>query len=166
MIPGILIFIFSLVGGVPSAVEPAPMKSIACDFFGPENAAKLLGKNFRGEKGGMTRNADGRSWACTFVPSDDTGRTGPKVHILLLKNETEEGAIRAFDSIRLSNKKHHGYAEWPEIADEAMIQSDAPNFYFLMVRKGAKSLRIKVNPAEGVSLDDLKSIAASLAAKL
>jgi len=167
MILEILLFaLFSAGGSVPAANETTAIKSVACDFFGPENAAKILGVKFRGEDAGMTEDADGRSWRCTFLRPDEAEKAGPKIYFVMIKNTSEDAAIRVFESVRASNRKHKGFSEWPGIGDEAVVHTDSPNFHFLMVRKGVKTIRIKVNPADGISLDQLKVITASIAGKL
>lgn len=148
----------------PVVTENAAFKSVACDFFTYDNAFKLLGRS-TGADDGMQDTDEGRKWGCTFTASDK-GEKPPKLYFTIIKSTAEDGAKQAFETIRQSNKMHAGFEEWPGVGDEAVVHSDAPNFHFVMVRKGVKTIRIKINPAEGVSLNDLKNVAVSLTAKL
>ncbi|MFT3743245.1 MAG: hypothetical protein QM785_03020 [Pyrinomonadaceae bacterium] len=139
---------------------------MACDFYGPDNAAKLLGPKFRGEDGGMTEDAEGKKWRCTFMPTGDLSARSPKIHIMVMSSPSVEVALQAFADVRRSNSKMPGWQEWNGVGDEAIVHGDGENFHLIMVRKGTKSFRIKANPAVGVSLEESKTIARSLADKL
>ena len=158
-----------LMNNAPSigASEPVSVyKSMACDFYGPDNAAKLLGPKFRGEDGGMTEDAEGKKWRCTFMPAGELSEKSPKIHFMVTSSPSVEIAAKAFADIRRSNSNKPGWQEWNGVDDEAIVHADGDNFHLIMVRKGAKSFRIKANPAAGVSLEDSKAIAITLAAKL
>lgn len=148
----------------PPEPEMPAFKSVACDFFTYDNAFKLLGKS-TGADGGMEDTAESRSWKCTYTASDK-GDKSPKLYFMMLKSTSDNAAKQVFDAVRQSNLKHPGFAEWSGIGDEAVVHRDEPNFYFVMVRKGVKAIRVKVNPADGVSFDDLKAVAVSLTARL
>lgn len=159
-----ILFLSADAGNAKTSV-PTAYKSVACDFFTHDNAMKVLGGQSIGTDGGMTENAEGRSWKCTFTPKDG-GESSPRLFFMIMKSTSEEAAKSTFQIIRDSNKTHNGFEEWSGIADEAIVHSDAPNFHFVMVRKGLKTIRIKVNPASGVSLDSIKAAAASLVPKM
>ena len=146
-------------------VASAAYKSVACDFFTHDNAMRVLGAPSIGSDGGMTEDADGKSWKCTFTPKDG-GEHAPKLFFMIMTSTSEDAAKSVFKSVRDSNKNHNGFEEWPGFGDEAIVQSDAPNLHFVMVRKGAKTIRIKINPASGVSLENVKAAAASLIPKM
>ena len=148
----------------PTFAESVAFKSVACDFFTYDNAQKLIGRA-TGADDGMQDVAEGRKWGCTFTASDK-GEKGPKLYFVLYKATSEDVAKQSFETVRQSNKKHNGFEEWPGVGDEAVVHSDAPNFHFVMVRKGVKTIRVKINPAEGVSLEELKNVARLLTAKL
>lgn len=165
----LLVFILTTIfmtGVMPKSTvaESAAFKPVACDFFGYDNAQNLIGKAI-GADDGMQDGAEGRKWGCTFTASDK-GEKPPKLYFVLYKATSEDLAKQSFETVRTSNKKLGGFEEWPGVGDEAVVHSDAPNFHFVMVRKGVKTIRVKINPAEGVSLDELKNVARSLAAKL
>lgn len=159
-----LLFVSAEAGASPS-VRSAAYKSVACDFFTHENAMKVLGGQSVGTDGGMTENAEGRNWRCTFTPKDGNEKA-PKLFFMIMKSPSEESARNAFQAIRESNKDHNGFGEWHGVGDEAVVHSDAPNFHFVMVRKGVKTIRIKINPADGVSLENVKAAALALVPKM
>lgn len=162
----ILTTLFTGAPGVNSTmVEPAAFKSVACDFLTHDNAMKILGRQSIGTDGGMTEDPEGRKWRCTFAPADAAANS-PKLHFMIMKSPGEDVAKQSFDAIRQSNKKLAGFEEWPGIGDEALVHSDGKNFQFVMVRKGVKSIRIKVNPADRVSLETVKAVASSLVTKM
>lgn len=163
----IAVIITSLTVSPQPEVEAAiAAKPVACHYFGYENAAKLLGTQVKGDDGGMTEDAAGRSWKCVFYSADEAVKDAPKLYFMLMKSSTPDTAKSAFENIRESNKKHNGFDEWPGVGDEAVVHTDASNFHFVMVRKGANTIRIKVNPARGITLDAVKSAAELLTAKL
>ncbi|MBL8122691.1 MAG: hypothetical protein KIT61_07415 [Pyrinomonadaceae bacterium] len=159
-----LVILFVLLGTFTVGTETVSMKPVACQFFTNDNAKKIIGEDVRGVDGDEATPDGGRKWTCTFtaVSSED----GPKVFFMLMRNSSEDAAKRLFEEIRQSNKNHTGFEEWPGVGDEAITHTDGSNFQFLMIRKGLKTIRLKVNPAKGVSMADVKTIASSLASRL
>ena len=165
----LLVFLLTTIfmsGASPKTAIPesAAFKSVACDFFTYDNAQKLIGRS-TGADDGMQDITEGRKWGCTFTASDK-GEKPPKLYFVLYKATSEDIAKQSFETVRQSNKKVDGFEEWLGVGDEAVIHSDAPNFHFVMVRKGVKTIRVKINPAEGVSLADIKAVASSLVPKM
>jgi hypothetical protein len=146
-----------------NAMATTAVKPVACQFFTLANAEKLIGGKVVGQDDEHATDDGGQRWGCTFAPA---AADGPKIYFLVLRNKSEGVAKEQFDKIRQSNKNHAGFEEWPGVADEAVFHSDGTGFHFVMIRKNTGTIRIKVNPAKGVSLDDLKTVAASLAAKM
>ncbi len=132
-------------------------------IFTTELAAKLLGQKPRGVDDDKVTDDGVHVWSCTFSSESESG---PKIHFLLMRSPSEDVAKQTFEEIRQSNKDHEGFEEWPGVSDEAIVHSDGQGFHFVMVRKGAKTIRIKVNPIKDVSLDHVKRAAVALAMKL
>jgi hypothetical protein len=160
----LFVFLVSAVCLPETAVENAAGKPFACHFFSYANAEKLLGQNITATDTDEAAKNGSRRWGCTF--STASGEVGPRLFFMLIKDASEEAAKTEFESIRKSNKKHTGFEEWPGVADEAVVHTDGQNFQFLMVRKGPSTIRIKVSNSKDISLDELKAITVSLAAKL
>ncbi len=154
---------FNVLSNEPSAVAPKPG---ACEFFSKANAVLLLGGNLKAEEREFREDSNYRHWGCLITKADSTSDQSPKLHFLLIRSKTEALAIEDFASIKRSNEKHQGFELWPGVGDEAIVHTDGSNFQLVIVRKGANSIRIKLNPMTGVDLEAVKAVAAELAAKL
>jgi hypothetical protein len=70
-----------------------------------------------------------------------------------------ESAHKVFEDILISNRDNSGQSR-PTIGDEAWLHSDGTNFCLLMVRKGNKIIRMKVNRlTKETSVEEMKRIA-------
>ena len=70
-----------------------------------------------------------------------------------------ESADKVFDDIVVSNINSPGNSRL-DIGDEAWFHSDGTNFCFLMVRKGNKIIRMKVNRlTKETSVEEMKRVA-------
>lgn len=147
-----------------AAASNSVRKPYACQFFTNESAMKIIGGKVRAADEGMSEEEKVKKWKCTFTA--ETGGDGPKVYFMLMRSTSETAAKEDFEVIRESNKNHAGFEEWPGVGDEAVVHTDGSNFQFVMIRKGANTVRIKVNPAKGISFENLKSVAASLVPRL
>lgn len=167
-----LFFLFAslfafVVNSGQSAIESSRFKPAACDFFSYENATKIIGGKVRGEDGGMTEDETGRAWRCTFVSANEnSAETYPKLYFMLQRSKAEADARAAFEAVRVSDKKHAGFEDWPDVGDEAVAHTDGKGFQLVMIRKGANTIRLKVNPVNGASFDVVKEVAASLVPKM
>lgn len=139
-------------------------KPHACSFFTYANAEKLLGQKVSGADTDETSENGSRRWGCTF--STASGEASPRLLFLLIRDPNEETARTEFEKIRISNQKHPGFEEWAGVGDEAIVHTDGENFQFLMVRRGSNTIRIKVRRSKTISLEDVKAVTASVAAKL
>ena len=166
MLNAILLFVFFVSAAAVNEQNAGTVaaKPVACHFFGYENAERLLGQKTAGADGEENKTDGGTKWTCTFTTA--AGDNGPKLFFAIFRDATEEAAKNEFQKVRLSNQKHAGFEEWAGVADEAIAHTDGKNFQFLMLRKGTRTLRVKVGNSSNVSFDELKAVAASLVAKL
>lgn len=75
------------------------------------------------------------------------------------QHDNAESAHKVFEDIVVSNSNNPGHSR-PDIGDEAWLHSDGTNFCFLMVRKGNKIIRLKVNRlTKGTSVEEMKRVA-------
>jgi len=75
------------------------------------------------------------------------------------QHDNAESAHKVFEGIVVSNQNNSGQSR-PEIGDEAWLHSDGTNFCLLMVRKGNKIIRMKVNRlTKETSVDEMKRVA-------
>ncbi|MGV8093724.1 MAG: hypothetical protein AB2L24_17840, partial [Mangrovibacterium sp.] len=74
---------------------------------------------------------------------------------------------QVYASIKTANEGHEGIKILDDIGDEAYFHSDGENFYFILVRKGEKVLRMKVSKITGkTSLNQFNLIARNITASL
>ena len=166
MLNAILLFVFFISSAAVNEhfAETGAAKPVACHFFGYDNAERLLRQKVGGADGEESKTDGGAKWTCTFTTT--AGDNGPKLFFAIFRDTTEDVAKGEFQKIRLSNQKHSGFEEWEGVADEAVAHTDGKNFQFLMLRKGSRTLRIKVGNSSTVSFEELKAVAASLVTKL
>ena len=156
----ILLFIATLFSYAQSS---AVWKPTGCDFFTKANAVKILGTDVTWTGIDATAN-EPKKWTCTYLPKDKA--EWPNIYFGLHRYQTVESAKEEFDTIVDSNKDHSGFRKWEGVGDDAIIQADGGNFQLVMVRKGVRTLRIKVNPAGSTSFEDVKSVAEDLVRKM
>ncbi len=147
----------------PSNVASKPA---GCDFFTKANAVRILGGNLKAEESNSAEDANERRWGCIITKEGATSEKSPRLHFLLIQSKSEALAAVDFASIKRSNEKHQGFELWPGVGDEAIVHTDGSNFQLVIVRKGANSIRIKLNPMTGVDLQIVKEVAAELVARL
>ncbi len=126
---------------------------------------KVLGGRATGADGGLLEKPDGRQRSCVFTASD-RGENPPKLHFVLIKSASEAAAKRSFETVRNSNRNQAGFEDWTGVAGDALVHTDGKNFQLVMTRIGANSIGVKVNPADGVSFEALKTAMTSLVPKL
>jgi hypothetical protein len=160
-----VIFIIAIISMIMNSATESAYKPVACDFFTHANAERVLGGKVTVTDNRMNENRQGRLWTCTFQGSR-TDANEPKLHFMLVQGISEESTRKAFEEIRAANRGRSDLRDWPGVADEAMVRSDGDNFQLVIMRKGRMMIRAKVNPAQGVSIDDLKTAMASLVPKL
>ena len=154
---------------ISTAVENSGTSSLpkpaGCDFLGRDNATKIIGRevSWTGTDGTTPDGVD--IFKCTFVEAENS-EGGAKLHFMLMKSPTPEGAKKEFETVRQLNQNHAGFEEWPGVSDEAIVHSDGKSFHFVMVRTGSRTIRLKVNPVKAVELEAVKSVALSLSSRL
>ena len=100
-------------------------KPAGCDFFGKENAVRILGGDLT-HSGNDWTDRDGDRWKCVISKVDN--ETGPKIYFLMSRTFAEETAAKDFDMIRRSNNSHKGFEEWPGVGDEAIVHAAERTF--------------------------------------
>lgn len=159
---GLIIFSFIFTAN-PLEASAGLRKPAGCDFFTKANAVKILGTDVAWT--GTHATADERrKWTCTFVPKSPAD--GPKLYFGLHRFADARSARKEFDAIVASNENHGGFERWHGIGDDAIVHTDGSNFQLVMVRKGMRSFRIKVNPAGSTSITDVKAVAEDLVGKM
>lgn len=147
----------------PDLSSSAVWKPAGCDFFTKANAVKILGADVTWTGTDSTAN-EPKKWTCTFVSNESAH--GPKLHFGLHRFASDQAALEDFDSIVVSNKGQAGFVRWQGVGDDAIVHTDGSNFQFVMVRKGVRSFRIKVNPTGTTSPEDIKAVAEDLVKRM
>ncbi|MEQ1763266.1 MAG: hypothetical protein ABL984_08995 [Pyrinomonadaceae bacterium] len=160
MLIAFLLFIYAF---VPESESVGMRKPAGCDFFTRENATRILGGDVTWT-GTDATDSEPKKWTCTFVSKEVAD--GPKIYFALHRFTSADTARGEFDTIVQSNKNNAGFEKWQGVGDDAIVHSDGSNFQFVMVRKGIRSFRIKVNPAGSTSLENVKQVAESLVRKI
>jgi hypothetical protein len=156
----VVLFIATL---YPESAYFGVRKPAGCDFFTRQNASKIL----EGEvtwTGTDATESELKKWTCTFVSKE--AADGPKLYFGLHRFASADKAREEFDAIVQSNKNHAGFEKWVGIGDDALVHTDGANFQFVMVRKGIRSFRIKVNPAGSISIENMKLVSEDLIRKM
>lgn len=151
---------FSMGGQLPAQSEGPAALSIpnACRFFGKDYALKMAGRSVKAMEESSGKNADGSFSKCKMT----TDAAGPTIHFMLEESSDEEIAKKNFEAVRQSNKDHKGFEDWPDVGDEAITHTDGTGFQLVMIRKGPKTIRLKVNPIGKISFDVTKAVAMAL----
>jgi len=160
MLPLIILFIAAM---APDNSNVIARKPAGCDFFTRQNATKILGTEVRWT-GNDATEVEPKKWTCTFVSK--ASADGPRLYFGLHRFTTREKARKEFDAVVESNKNHTGLERWKDVGDDAIVHSDGQNFQLVMVRKGVRSFRIKINPAGSTSLENVKAVAEDLVRKM
>lgn len=158
-----LLFFFFIFSANPWESNTGLRKPAGCDFFTKANAMKILRTDVAWTGTDATAN-EPKKWTCTFASKDAVA--GPNLYFGLHRFTTAEGAREEFEAIASSNKNHSGFERWQGVGDDAIVHTDGANFQFVMVRKGIRSFRIKVEPADTTSLEDVKAVAEDIVKKM
>lgn len=159
---GLLFFSFIFAAN-PWESNTGLRKPAGCDFFTKANAVRILGTDVAWTGTHATVD-EPKKWTCTFV--SNTSADGPKLYFGLYRFAAAKSAREEFDAIVASNKNHGGFERWHGVGDDAIVHTDGSNFHFVMVRKGMRSFRIKVNPAGSTSIADIKAVAEDVARRM
>ena len=94
---------------------------------------------------------------CAWAATQDDLKSN--LYYLDEQHNDAASAHKVFEDIAVSNRNNPGHSQ-PDIGDEAWLHSDGTNFCFLMVRKGNKIIRLKVNRlTKQTSVDEMKRVA-------
>ncbi len=151
--------IFAMIGLLSSCKKNnAPIEDEPCTIQTDSAAiaSTLLTLSFAerimGEPGKLTCNmftqkGDTLEYRADYTavsPDQVTGKTG-KLYFMFEVYSSIAAVKNAYTSIYQANKGHAGVEIVPGLGDEAYFHTDGSNFYFFLVRKNEKMLRLKVN---------------------
>jgi len=136
------------------------------NLFKLSQAEKILGEPAYLKDSASSINADVSIYSCSFMADSTDQKSGKKGAIYFLFEQYNQvvSAKKKYSFIKTANENHEGIKVLHDIGDEAYFHSDNQNFYFIMVRKGAKVFNMKVNKITSkTSLDEFSSIAKNIA---
>ena len=139
------------------------------NLFTLPDAEKILGEKAHLTDSSSSLKVDTFEYRSTYtanVKDRKTGKTGI-IYFLVEKYASVSIAEKVYSDIRTGNEKHEGFKILHDMGDEAYFHSDGENFYFILVRKGERMLRMKVNKTTSTtSLDEFNLIAKNITATL
>lgn len=131
-------------------------------LFTLSDAEKILGEPAHLSDSSTTRDADGLKYLCGYKAKkkDPKSKKTGAVYFFVQEYNELSAAEARYGFIRTANANHKGIKVLDDIGDEAYFHSDGENFYFIMVRKGAKVFNMKVNKiTSNTSLAEFNTIA-------
>jgi hypothetical protein len=138
-------------------------------LFTKSDAEKILGEPAHLTESSVVMEVDTFEYKCAYVANakdPKTGKTG-SIYFMLEEYGRLSAAKDAYSSIRRANESHEGVKVLHDMGDEAYFHSDGENFYFILVRKGPKMVRMKVNKTTSTtSVDEFMLIAKNITAAL
>jgi hypothetical protein len=125
------------------------------------DAEKILGEPASLTDSATSAGKDVFTYSCAYTANakDPKSEKTGNVYFLIQRYERLPSAQNRYTSTRKANE-NHGIEDLAGVGDEAYFHTDKENFYFVMVRKGATVLTMKVNKITSTtSLDAFHSVA-------
>ncbi|HLG35577.1 MAG TPA: hypothetical protein VI757_11915 [Bacteroidia bacterium] len=138
-------------------------------FMSPADAEKILGEKAHVTERTPETKDKPVNYRCTYTADTADAKTGKTGAVYFMFEEYAEvlSAQKNYSSIKKANENHEGVKVLSDVGDEAYFHTDNENFYFILVRKGKKMFRIKVNKITShTSLDEFNAFAKKLAERL
>jgi hypothetical protein len=130
------------------------------DLFQLTDAEKVLGEPAHLSDSGTRKSASAVVFQSAYKAEKEdfkSKKTG-SVYFLLEQYHEIPDAQKKYESTRKANEDH-GIQVRNNLGDEAYFHTDSVNFYFIMVRKGARVLSMKVNKVTSTtSLDQFNAV--------
>jgi len=139
------------------------------NLFTKSDAEKILGEPAHLTDSSTTIKEDTLEYRCTYAANSKDQKTGKTGIVYFLFDQYAKASIaeKIYSSIRVANENHEGFKVLHDMGDEAYFHSDGRNFYFILVRKGEKMIRMKVNKiTTTTSLNEFNLVAKNITAAL
>lgn len=138
------------------------------NFLTLADAERILGEKAHIKDSSSAINDGVTTFNSSFAADSKDEKTG-KLGIIYFMFEhftKVSAAEKVYSSIKTSNEKN-GITVLHDIGDEAYFHTDNENFYFILVRKGTKMIRMKVNKLTSrTSPDEFKAVASKITSGL
>jgi hypothetical protein len=120
--------------------------------FQPHYLTKVEAEKILGQKAQLTDSASYNeeniaTFKSTYTADSKDPNTGKLGAIYFMVEQYKEiaSAKETYASFKASNRNSAGFEILNDLGDEAWLHSDGENFYLIIVRKGEKMFRMKVN---------------------
>jgi hypothetical protein len=116
-------------------------------YFSKSDAESILGETAFLSDSSSAIKKDTLEWKAAYTAySKDpkTDKTGV-IYFMIEQYSQDSSAKNAYNFFKVANETHEGVRTVHDMGDEAYFHSDGENFYFILVRKGNRMFRIKVN---------------------
>jgi hypothetical protein len=150
-------------------VKPIQASTPPDSVFTKLDAEKILGEPAHLTDSATTLKADTLEYSSVYTANSKDPKTGKTGVIYFLFDQYVRVSIAqmVYSSIKTGNENHEGFKIIHDMGDEAYFHSDGQNFYFIIVRKGEKIFRMKVNKTTSTtSLTAFNQIAKNITAAL
>jgi hypothetical protein len=139
------------------------------DLFTASDADRILGEKTHLKDSSFKVKNEVTEYQCAYmanVKDKKTERTG-SIYVMIEEYKEIASARDLYASIKTSNEGHEGIQTIDNLGDEAYFHSDQQNFYFILVRKRGKLLRMKVNKiTSNTSVDQFNQVAKELTCRM
>ncbi|MEQ8417050.1 MAG: hypothetical protein RIF36_02530 [Imperialibacter sp.] len=133
------------------------------------DAERVLGEAAHFGDSHWTEEANAGVLRCTYVADsadEKTGKTGA-LYVMIESYNEVSSAHKTYSDILSGNQNLGNVSVINDLGDEAYFLSDGQNFLLILVRKGPKVLRLKVNKITAhTSLDNFHQMAREVVNKL
>jgi len=139
------------------------------NLFTLSDAEKILGEEAHLTDSSSKIKGDTLTYNSAYTANsrdEKTGKTGV-IYFMFEEYAQVASAKQVYSFIKKSNENHEGVKVLNDLGDEAYFHSDGENFYFILVRKGEKMFRMKVNKITSTtSLEEFNLIAKNITAAI
>jgi len=129
-----------------------------------DDVEKIMGEPLHLSDSATKRAADATTYQCAYKANTEdikSKKTGA-IYFLFEEYGQVSSAQKKYSFIKTANQ-NHGIKTLHDLGDEAYFHTDRENFYFVMVRKGARVFNMKVNKITSTtSLDEFNRIAKNI----
>ncbi|MCD6011679.1 MAG: hypothetical protein K0Q79_1541 [Flavipsychrobacter sp.] len=136
-------------------------------LFTNSDAEKILGEPAHMTEGGTSVKNDTTVYNATYTANAidaKTNKTG-NIYFMFERYGKEQTAHDLYEYFRKANEAN-GINVLDGIGDEAYFHTDGQNFYFIMARRGAKMIRMKVNKLTSkTSKEEFMAVAKNIVSK-
>lgn len=85
------------------------------------------------------------SYAFKAISGETSPGKGHALYFALERYPDADRSARDFAVIKTSNQTHPGFNVLSDVGDEGFVQTDRKNFYFMMVRRNASIMKLKLS---------------------